>query len=48
MGALKALWEGGLRQMSVPEGAEREKGGMVAVVVVEDIVAWKLVGGMRY
>jgi hypothetical protein len=33
VGALKALWEGGLRQMSVPGGAERVKGGMVVVVV---------------
>ena len=31
MDALKALWEGALRHMSVPGGAERVKGGMVVV-----------------
>jgi len=39
VGALKALWDGGLRHMSVPGGAEREKGGIVVVVVEGDIVA---------
>lgn len=31
--ALNALWVGGLRQISVPGGEERVKGGMVVVVV---------------
>jgi hypothetical protein len=41
VGALKALCEGGFRQMSVPGGVERLKGGMVVVVVDWDMV-WLL------
>jgi len=33
VGALKALVDGGLRQMSVPVGEERLKGGIWVVVV---------------
>lgn len=36
MEALKALWVGGLRQMSVPGGEERVKGGRWVVVVLGD------------
>ena len=34
VGALKALRVGGLRQMSVPGGVARVKGGVVVVVVL--------------
>lgn len=42
MDALKALWEGALRQISVPGGAERVNGGIVVVdldIVVVVIVS---------
>lgn len=49
MDALKALVEGALRQMSVPGGAERVKGGTVVVVVltivadrISIVVAWRM------
>ena len=51
--ALKALCVGGLRQMSVPAGAERLK-GLIVVVVLFDIVAAvvsaknKRVAGLKY
>ena len=41
VGAEKALWDGGLRQMSVPGGEERVKAGSLCVVeaVGDDMVA---------
>lgn len=42
VGAVKALWDGGLRQMSVPGGDERAKGSRV---VMEVFVLDAMVGG---
>ena len=36
---MKALWEGALRQMSVPGGADSLKGSIVMLVCAVDMVA---------
>lgn len=48
VGALKALWEGGLRQMSVPGGEARAKGSsLIVVVLVAEAIAMVLLNENR-